>query len=68
MVKVKYIGEAPADCMIGRVQPGEIREVKKELAEVLIRGLFKIVKNGKVAAPIEEPVEECEGCPKEKEE
>ena len=68
MVKVKYIGDYPADCMIGRVQPGEIREVKKELAEVLIRGLFKIVKNGKVAAPIKKEVEDCKDCPEEKEE
>ena len=68
MVKVKYIGAYPADCMIGRVEPGEIREVKKELAEVLVRGLFKIVKTGKVVAETFEEEEDCKDCPKEKEE
>lgn len=44
MVKIKYIGDAPADTLIGRVQPGEIREVKKEIADKLIGHFFELVK------------------------
>ena len=69
MVKVKYIGQAPGvSDYVGKMEPGEIREVKKEVAEILIRGLFEIVKEGKVSAPPVKMVEECEECPKEKEE
>ena len=54
MVKVKYIGDVPGDTFIGRLQPGEIREVNKELAEVLIRSKFELVKEPKKAVKKEE--------------
>ena len=44
MVKVKYIGDAPADTLIGRVQPGDIREVKKEIADRIVGHFFELVK------------------------
>ena len=47
MVKVKYIGDAPADTLIGRVLPGDIREVKKEIADKLIGHFFELVKEVK---------------------
>ena len=70
MVKVKYIGDVPADSdFVGRVQPGEIREVRKEVADILITGKFKIVKKGKVSkAAVKKPAEDCVNCPEEKEE
>jgi hypothetical protein len=48
MVKVKYIGLAPGHTdYVGLMQPGEIREVNKRVAEILVRGQFEIVEEKK---------------------
>ena len=49
MVKVKYIGQAPGvSDFVGLMQPGEIREVNKRVADILVKGLFEIVEDKKV--------------------
>lgn len=71
MVKVKYIGKTPGKTIIvGYMEPGDIREVTEEEAEILIRGMFKIVKEGKpvVKKAAAKPKKDCVKCPKKEEE
>jgi len=68
MKRVKYIGKAPGiTYYVGKMLPGEVREVPDEIADMLIQGMFKLVK-GKYNLPMKVKIEkkvECTKCPKE---
>jgi sRNA-binding carbon storage regulator CsrA len=45
MVKVRYVGSIEGETIhVGIMKPGEVKTVNKEIAEVLLRGNFELVK------------------------
>lgn len=70
MKRVKYIGQAPGvTYYVGKMLPGEVREVPDEIADMLLRGMFELVE-GEFYLPMKIEIKEkrdCIRCPKESE-
>ena len=65
MKRVKYIGKAPGiTYYVGKMLPGEVREVPDEIAEMLLKGSFELT--NEYALPMVIKIKkECDKCPKE---
>lgn len=69
MKRVKYIGQAPGvTYYVGKMLPGEIREVPDEIADMLLRGMFELTDEYMLpmVVKIKKNIE-CTRCPKESE-
>lgn len=70
MKRIKYIGKTPGvTYYVGKMLPGEVREVPDEIADMLLKGWFELVEgeyNLPMIVKIKKNVE-CTRCPKESE-